>query len=298
VAQLARTRRIPVLTLQPHETRAHAGRSRASRVRPPWLATDFQIDREHRLPDEAYVPGLRDLLHRGSLLRERTLLERLAPQWRETMDTELRALYAWHVSPLLRRAAALLQTLAPLPSVRVIAPLTPLDSVTAYLLGLTDTRPSQALEPGAAAQAARDLANALQQWDRRVVAEVPGAVWPRVGARLLPWFDAGMLATCPDAPARPGRRFCFSGEPLWTRAPLRRDADGVSTVVLEDADRRALGWFELELHAVESQRGVAESSAGRASTSCVSAALGLAHDGYGHVHEVDQLDLGLEGWGT
>jgi len=43
----------------------------------PLLWTSFQLDGEHRLPDDDFVPGLRDLLHRGSLLRERTLYDRL-----------------------------------------------------------------------------------------------------------------------------------------------------------------------------------------------------------------------------
>jgi hypothetical protein len=72
----------------------------------PLLWTDFQLDTEHRLPDDSCIPGLRDLIHRGALLRERTLYDRLPPDWRTRVDAELRALYAWHVSPLLRRVSA------------------------------------------------------------------------------------------------------------------------------------------------------------------------------------------------
>ena len=76
----------------------------------PLLWTDFQLDREHRLPDEAFVPGLRDLLHRGSLLRERVLYEHLPVAGAMPPSIELRALHRWHQGPLLRRLAALLQT--------------------------------------------------------------------------------------------------------------------------------------------------------------------------------------------
>jgi hypothetical protein len=275
----------------------------------PLLWTDFQLDREHRLPDEAYVPGLRDLLHRGSLLRERTLFERLPAAWRTAAESELRALYAWHVSPLLRRAAALLQTLAPLPSVRVSAPLQELEGVCAYLLGLTDRRPAEDAAPQAAGSAATALATALQQWDRRLTVAVQAAVWPRLSARLVPWIDAGMLAACSEAPAHPGRRFCFSGEPLWARAPLARDLDGVPCVSLDEADRRALGWFELELHAegsVAPPRGrtragrAGDASAGDAIVRMPAAAGRRGGRGRALVtgEPERQLDLGLEGWGT
>jgi hypothetical protein len=221
----------------------------------PLLWTDFQLDSEHRLPDAGYVPGLRDLLHRGSLLRERTLYERLPAVWRTRADAELRALYGWHVNPLLRRAGALLQTLLPIEGVTVEAPLPDLTGVCAYLLGLTDRSPH---EGGDAGQDARALAAALHEWKRRIVARIEAAAWPHLRGRLLSWGDGGLLAACPDEATESGARFCFSGQPLWTRIPLQPRPDGLARVDLDAADRRALGWFEIEVRG----EAVARSSAG------------------------------------
>lgn len=210
----------------------------------PLLWTDFQLDGEHRLPDDGYVPGLRDLLHRGSLLRERTLYERLPRSWRERADAELRALYGWHVNPLLRRAGALLQTLAPVTGVEVEAPLPALGGVCAYLLGLTDQSPALGGDPD---QDARALASTLHEWDRGIVAHVETSAWPRLRSRLVPWAEGGLLAACTDDPVAPVRRFWYSGQPLWARAILRPHPEGIARIDLRSVDRRALGWFELEI---------------------------------------------------
>ena len=105
LARLARDRALPLMVLGATRRRGNG------RVSTPMLWTDFQLDVEHRLPDDEQIAGLRDLLHRGSLLRERTLHERLPSSWRARLDAELRALYAWHVSPLLRRVSALVQSI-------------------------------------------------------------------------------------------------------------------------------------------------------------------------------------------
>jgi hypothetical protein len=240
LCDLGRQRGIPVLKVaQP----SNASRA-APRATPPLLWTSFQLDGEHRLPDDAYVPGLRDLLHRGSLLRERTLYERLPQGWRDQADLELRALYGWQVSPLLRRVASLLQTLQPVDGVTPREPRPGLGGVCAYLLGLTDRRPQNDDDP---LTQARALAKSLQEWDRHVVADVEPAAWPRLRSRLLSWAEGGHLAACRESTTTNGRRFCFSGQPLWTRAPLQRDEDGIPLAPLLATDRTALGWFELEL---------------------------------------------------
>lgn len=248
---LARQRNLPVVAV------AEAGSPVVDHLpcgtlQMPLLTTDFQLDTEHRLPDDAYVPGLRDLLHRGSLLRERVLYERLPAPWREQADAELRALYSWHVSPLVRRLASLLQTLAPVAGVQVEVPLPEVQGVCAWLLGFTDRRPEPALDPVACA---RSLATELQRYDRRLRASVAHSAWGRLQARLSSWAEGGHLAACPEAPdpMHRGRRFCFSGQPLWLRGALSRDVDGFPRVGLSLADRRALGWFELELLAVAAE---------------------------------------------
>jgi hypothetical protein len=236
---------LPVVHLVDAEARGLPRRTGAGR--PPLLWTDFQLDREHRLPDDGYVAGLRDLLHRGSLLRERCLYEKLPPAWRDAAEAELRALHAWRLGPMLRRISGLVQTLSPLPGVTVEAPLPAVGGVVAWILGLSERRPLPEGRPGDPAAAATGLAAALDQWDRRLTARVRPRAWPRLQGRLAPWLEGGHLAACPEAASHPGRRFCFSGRPLYERLPLGRDRDGVPRVRLHEADRRALGWFELEL---------------------------------------------------
>jgi hypothetical protein len=260
LAMLARRRRLPLLSLQ---TAEEASAFPEERTLPPLLRSDFQLDAEHRLPDEHYIPSLRDLLHRGSLLRERTLFERLPLAWRLHCEAELRALYAWQVSPLLRRAAALLQTFLPLSNVQLRDPLPRTGGVVAYLLGLTHQRPDEGVLTADASGVARHLVGALQAWDRQVQVDVDPAAWPLLGARLAAWVEAGHLAACEEAPApvEASRRLCFSGQPLSLRTTLRRSADGLPLAALTTQDRRALGWFELTLRtlrqtvAVESGRG-------------------------------------------
>ena len=281
---VAEERGLPILRLaDADETSIPAAPERPSST--PLLWTDFQLDREHRLPDDAFVPGLRDLLHRGSLLRERRLYERLPENWRQTAEDELRALYSWHVSPMLRRAAALIQTLSPVTGVEVQAPLSQVGGVCAYLLGLSDRRlPQEGFLPDAETTASQ-LAQALQEWDRQLVARVQPRAWPRLQSRLAPWVEGGHLATCPEPPSHPGRRFCFSGEALFRRVPLGRDRDGVPRVSLESGDRKALGWFDLQLHATVAR---STSSSQDESTGVVEA-LPLAM-----TSGENQLDLGLE----
>lgn len=220
----------------------------------PLLWTDFQFDHEHRLPDDTHIPGLRDLLHRGALLRERSLFDRLPEAWRLRVDTELRALYAWHVSPLLRRVAALVQTCDAVAGVQIAAPLPQLRSVTAYLLGLTDQRPHlEVLATEDPVESARRLATALQSFDRRINLRVEELAWPQLHARLATWSMGGHLAACaPPSSETPveaspisTHHFCFSGHPLGLRAPVQRGLDGIGRVDLHLDDRRVLGWFEL-----------------------------------------------------
>jgi hypothetical protein len=259
----------------------------------PLLWTEVQLDREHRLPDENYVAGLRHLLHRGSLLRERALYENLPESWRQSAEAELRALHAWHVSPLLRRVSALVQTLAPVPGVEIEAPLPQVGGVCAWLLGLTDRRLSREGRLADPEEAASALARAIQVWDRRLVARVEPRAWPRLQGRLAPWLEGGHLAACPEAPRHPGRRFCFSGRALWTRLPLSRDRDGIPRVGLNEGDRRALGWFELELHAAREDR---RRSTGGSAAAAASPDAGIhefvtpSRDS----HEQLELSLGIE----
>jgi len=216
----------------------------------PMLWTDFQLDVEHRLPDEVHVPGLRDLLHRGALLRERTLYDRLPDDWRARLDAELRALYAWHVSPLLRRTSAMIQTLDSVRDVEIEAPFRDLHSVAGYLLGLSDRRPVEALfalvDP---VESARSLAIALQSFDRRLHARIEESAWSGLHARLATWSEGGLLAQCGSSDGR-DREFCFSGTPLVQRVPVRRGADGIARLELDVEDRRALGWFRIECRIV------------------------------------------------
>ena len=135
LVELARQRALPVFRVGAVGW-ARAGREGEVSADFPLLWTDFQLDTEHRLPDDSCIPGLRDLIHRGALLRERTLYDRLPPDWRNRVDAELRALYAWHVSPLLRRVSAGLQLLDAVEGVQIGAPMPQLRSVTAWLLGL------------------------------------------------------------------------------------------------------------------------------------------------------------------
>lgn len=228
-------------------------RSADAAVATPLLWTDFQFDHEHRLPDDTHIPGLRDLLHRGALLRERSLFDRLPDVWRDRVDTELRALYAWHVSPLLRRVAALVQTCDAVAGVHVEAPLPQLRSVTAYLLGLTDQRPHlDVLAAEDPVESARRLAAALQGFDRQFRLQVEEVAWPHLHARLATWSMGGHLAACSRDDDASGSasplavaHFCFSGHPLGLRAPMLRGADGIGRIDLHRDDRAVLGWFEL-----------------------------------------------------
>lgn len=255
LARLATERGLPRLSL--HRAGEAPSREEAPSPMSPLLDTQFQLDGEHRLPDDAWVPALRDLLARGSLLRERALFDRLPDAWREQAAEELKALHAWHVSPLLRRAGALVQTVQPVPGVELEPLLPSARGVVAWLLGLGGERPVPAGGPSgreAAVEAARTLAAAVHEWDRRVALRVPVGQWNRLRNRLLPWADGGHLALCDDAPDASTRRYCFSGQPLWARVPLQGEADGLPRMPLARRDRRALGWFELEISVAELQR--------------------------------------------
>lgn len=221
----------------------------------PLLWTDFQLDREHRLPDESFVPGLRDLLHRGSLLQERVLYEHLPLAWREDAVEELRALHRWHQGPLLRRLAALLQTVAPVRGARMALPFPEVGGVCAYLLGLSDRRPDASGDRPKPEASARQLADALGRFDRRLRVRVDAAALGALQLRLSSWAEGGHLASCESGEDPRVSRFCFSGQPLWTRAPLRRAISGFPRVSLPAGDRRALGWFEIEVR-VESEVGI------------------------------------------
>ena len=251
LVELAGQRALPVFRVGA-VGRARAGGEVSADL--PLLWTDFQLDTEHRLPDDSCIPGLRDLLHRGALLRERTLYDRLPVEWRTRVDAELRALYAWHVSPLLRRVTAGLQLLEAVDGVRVAAPLPHLRSVTAWLLGLTDQRP----HPGVLAaedpvQSARRLATALQEFDRTLRLQVGAEDWPRLHARMATWAEGGFLARAEDL--QDGRlHFCFSGQALTRRAPLRRGVDGIDLVQLDARDLRELGWLHIECAVEETAR--------------------------------------------
>ncbi len=233
----------------------------------PILCTDFQLDREYRLPDDAYVPTLRDLLHRGSLLRERCLYESLPENWRQSANAELELLNEWMLGPLMRRAGALIQTLLPVAGVTVEAPLAQVGGICAWLLGLSERRPAREGRLPDPEVTATALARSLAEWERRLTAQVNTEAWPRLQGRLLPWLEGGLLAACPETP-QGGRRFCFSGRALWSRLPLLRDHDGIPRVRLFEADRRALGWFELELRAAVSSKSprVSTGNSGRTAT--------------------------------
>ncbi len=244
LAQLARERDLPLVTL------VDADDSMVEELPPgggdvPLLWTDFHLDREHRLPDDAYVPGLQDLLRRGSLVRERRLYDHLPQEWQELAVHELRALHQWHLGPMLRRLAALVQTMSPLTGADV-APLFPsLEGVCAYLLGLTDRRPTAQLD---AAVSARALASSLTAFDRQVVVSVTQAGRRALLQRLSTWAEGGHLAVCGQETEGDGTlRFCFSGQPLWSRARLELGRGGFPRVHLDLDDRRALGWFELRV---------------------------------------------------
>jgi hypothetical protein len=212
----------------------------------PLLWTDFQLDTEHRLPDDSCIPGLRDLLHRGALLRERTLYDRLPVEWRTRVDAELRALYAWHASPLLRRVGAGVQLLDAVDGVRIAAPMPQLRSVTAWLLGLTDQRPhADVLATEDPVRSARRLATALQDFDRVLRVRVGQDQWPRLHARMATWAECGFLARATDL--ADGRlHYCFSGLPLTHRTALRRGMDGIDSVELDPQDLVELGWLHVE----------------------------------------------------
>ena len=231
----------------------------------PLLWTDFQLDSEHRLPDDSCIAGLRDLLHRGALLRERTIYDRLPSQWRTRVDAELRALYSWHVSPLLRRVTAGLQLLDAVDGVHITAPMPQLRSVSAWLLGLTDQRPhADVLASEDPVRSARHLASALQEFDRRISVRVSAVDWPRLHARMAAWAEGGFLARVPGSPVQSPEdhsshlQFCYSGQPLTHRAPLRRGMDGIDTVELARQDLTELGWLRIECTVEES--GLAPSS--------------------------------------
>ena len=245
LAELAQQWGLPCVYLLEPETRVEARTEPLAEA--PLLWTDFQLDREHRLPDEAFVPPLKELLCRGSLLRERVRLESLPSRWRAAMEAELRLLHGWHLSPLLRSASALLQTLRPVPGVRLEAPLPQAGGVCAWLLGLSDRRPSSEGRLPAPEAGASSIARALRDWDRCLVVHLGLDAWPRLQGRLLSWLDGGHLAACPEPPRAVGRRFCYSGRSLWSRRSLERDRDGIPRMRLPLADRRALGWFEVEL---------------------------------------------------
>lgn len=212
----------------------------------PLLWTDFQLDTEHRLPDDSCIPGLRDLLHRGALLRERTLYDRLPVEWRTRIDAELRALYAWHVSPILRRVSAGMQLLDAVDGARIAAPMPQLRSVTAWLLGLTDQRPhADVLAAEDPVRSARRLATALQDFDRTLRVSIGEADWPRLHARMATWAEGGFLARAADR--ADGRlHYCFSGLPLTHRTALRRGMDGIDSVELDPQDLVELGWLHIE----------------------------------------------------
>lgn len=283
LAELAARRQLGVVRVGTAEDRMPPSDPSA-----PLLWTSFQLDGEHRLPDDDFVPGLRDLLHRGSLLRERTLYDRLPEDVRQQIETELRALMAWHVSPFLRRAGSLLQTLMPVAGVEWQVPLG-VRSWTGYLLGLCEKpHPRDAHEiADAAVDDARRLVQALQSWDRAVRADVTPGSWTQLRHRLAPWAEGGHLAGC-DAMEETRRGFCFSGQPLWNRAPLRRGVDGISTVALDPRDRRALGWFSLELTSVRGRTAPGVTEAGATVTAFP----------FRDASDEDQLPLGLEGTGA
>ncbi len=256
----------------------------------PLLWTDFQLDREHRLPDEQDIPLLGDLLRRGSLLRERRRLQSMPPAWQATVDAELRHLHAWHLGPLLRRAGALIQTMMPVPGVRVVPPLPRVGGLCSWLLGLSDRRPAVIGRPPDPQQSSSHLMRALQNWDRNLVVEVDPVAWPRLHGRLVGWLDSGYLAVCSEPPRAVGRRLCFSGRPLWTRRPLVRGRDGIPQMKLPLADRRALGWFEVELLATATPD--APSASERTARSRDAGTLHALSDASGQA--VLQLELGLQ----
>ncbi len=244
LAELGRQWGLPQVHLVPPAA-AEGLRPRASHL--PLLWTGFQLDREHRLPDEAFIPSLDELLRRGALLRERRRFQTLPAAWRAAVGEELHRIHAWHLAPLMRRMAALVQTLLPVRGVRVHAPLPAVGGISAWLLGLSDRRPARRGRTPDPATSSAALLKALEGWDRRLVAELEPAAWPLLQGRLSTWLDGGLLAACSEVPRAAGRRFCFSGRGLWTRRPLVRDRDGVPHMRLPLADRRALGWIELEL---------------------------------------------------
>ena len=279
LVELARHRALPTMVV---DSRRPRGVRAAST---PMLWTDFQLDVEHRLPDDRHVPGLRDLLHRGSLLRERTVHERLPELWRKRLDAELRALYAWHVSPLLRRVSALVQTVDAVSGAHVEAPFRDLHSVAGYLLGLTERRPVEALfslvDP---VESARSLAIALQSFDRRLHVRAEERAWNGLHARLATWSEAGLLARCGGDEDGRAFEFCFSGTPLAQRAATHRGPDGIARLDLDVEDRRTLGWFRLECRIVADR--VATEPAPVVSTAHEPSVVDLGLD-------VRQLDLGL-----
>ncbi len=295
LAGLAREWGLPILQLADADA-SELPESGPRTANTPLLWTEFQLDREHRLPDENYVPGLRHLLYRGSLLRERSLFDSLPESWKSSAEAELQALHAWHVSPLVRSLSALLQTLAPVPGVEIEAPLPQVGGACAWLLGLTNRRLPREGRLPEPVESASALARAIQAWDRQLTARVQPSAWPRLQGRLAPWLEGGHLAACPEAPRHPGRRFCFSGRALWARLPLNRDRDGIPRVGLNVEDRRALGWFELELHAAHEDRPemVQESRKKRSSSPSSRASIHefIAPDA--ESHEQLELSLGIE----
>jgi hypothetical protein len=251
LVELAGQRALPVFRVGAIG-RARAGAGASADL--PLLWTDFQLDTEHRLPDDSCIPGLRDLLHRGALLRERTIYDRLPVDWRTRVDAELRALYAWHVSPLLRRVSAGVQLLDAVEGVRIGAPMPQLRSVTAWLLGLTDQRPhAGVLVEEDPVRSARRLATALQDFDRVLRVQVDAADWPRLHSRMATWAEGGFLARAQDL--ADGRlHYCFSGLPLTHRAQLRRGMDGIDSIELAGQDLRELGWLHIECSIVEEKK--------------------------------------------
>jgi hypothetical protein len=74
---------------------------------------------------------------------------------------------------------------------------------------------------------------------------------------------------------------------------LSRDRDGIPRVGLNEGDRRALGWFELELHAAREDRkesGIADAAATSAQNAVIHEFVGSSRD----THEQLELSLGIE----
>jgi hypothetical protein len=150
------------------------------------------------------------------------------------------------------------------------------------------------------------LASAIHEWDRRISAKASASAWPHLKSRLVPWAEGGLLAACLETsrtqhatsratPAAENgastRRFCYSGQPLWARVPLRSHPEGIARVELEREDRKALGWFELE---IEFDEAAADTPSPAVNVG--SAAPASLH--FGEWNAREQLPLDLEGTGA